>query len=316
MKYAVGIDLGGTAVKIGLFSADGSLLDKAEIRTRTSLGMDTVLDDAASCVLNMTEKHHIPLSDCAAGLGFPGLLDDSGRIEASVDLNVYDYYPGPVLSQRLHGMPVAVENDANTAALGEMWQGGGKGYNSLILITLGTGIGSGIVIDKKVLRGAHGLAGEIGHIQVNPDESELCNCGGRGCLDQIASATGIVRYARRFLENSEDASILRGIDPLTAKDVADAARNGDRLAQESLTCCMDYLGRMIASVCYVIDPEAVLIGGGVSKAGPYLLDLIFEQYKKYPALKKYYPDFALAKLSGEAGMYGAAYLAFSKMREI
>ena len=315
MKYAVGIDLGGTAVKIGLFSEDGHVLDKTEIRTRVSLGMDTVLDDVASCVMEMTEKHQIALSGITAGLGFPGLLEASGRIDASVDLNVYDYYPGAELSRRLNGIPVAVENDANTAALGEMWQGGGKGYNSLILITLGTGIGSGIVIDKKILRGAHGLAGEIGHIQMNPDEPELCNCGGRGCLDQIASATGIVRYAHRYLEASGEASVLRGMDPLTAKDVIDAARSGDKLARESLTCCMDYLGRMIASVCYVIDPEAVLIGGGVSKAGPYILDLIFEQYKKYPALKKYFPDFALARLGGEAGMYGAAYLAFSSARQ-
>ena len=312
MRYAVGIDLGGTAVKIGLFSEDGSLLDKTEIVTRKSLGMDSVLDDTASCVRNLTEKHQITLSDCVFGLGFPGLLEADGRIEASVDVNVYDYYPAVELSRRLECVPVTVENDANTAALGEMWQGGGKGYYSLILITLGTGIGSGIVIDKKILRGAHGLAGEIGHIQVNPDEPELCNCGGRGCLDQIASATGIVRYACRYLAESDEGSVLRGKDPLTAKDVVDAARSGDRTARESLTCCMDYLGRMIAAVCYVIDPDAVIIGGGVSKAGPYILDLIFEQYKKYPAIKKICPDFALSKLGGDAGMYGAAYLAFNK----
>ena len=130
-KYAVGIDLGGTAVKIGLFSEDGLVLDKTEIRTRTSLGMDTVLDDAASSVREMTDKHRIALSGLTAGLGFPGLLEASGRIDASVDLNVYDYYPGAELSKRLDGIPVAVENDANTAALGEMWQGGGLCFEAV-----------------------------------------------------------------------------------------------------------------------------------------------------------------------------------------
>ncbi len=311
MKYAVGIDLGGTAVKIGLFTEDGSLIEKTGFPTEPLRGKDAVLDDIASRVMCMASEHRITLSDCAVGMGFPGPVDNSGHIEAAVDLHMYDYFPGAELSRRLNGTVVALENDANAAALGEMWQGGGKGYNSLILITLGTGIGSGIVIDKKILRGAHGLAGEIGHIRVNPDEPEPCNCGGRGCLDQIASATGIVRYARMFMRKNGEPGRLSGMDPLTAKDVVDAARAGDRTACESLTYCMDFLGKMIADVCNVIDPEAVVIGGGVSKAGSYLLDLIYRQFKKYPTLQKTYPDFALAKLGGEAGMYGAAYLAFS-----
>ncbi|MBQ6509046.1 MAG: ROK family protein [Flexilinea sp.] len=309
MNYAVGVDMGGTAVKTGLFTEEGTLLDKAEMPTNSRLGKDIVFDNIAASVRGLLTKNRIRLSECCFGLGFPAAVDRSGHVEAAVDLHLFDLYPADELSRRLDGMPVAVENDANAAALGEMWQGGGKGCGSLILITLGTGIGSGIVIDKKILRGVHGIAGEIGHIQVDPDEPERCNCGGKGCLDQIASATGIVRHARRFLEKDPGESVLRGKDPLTTKDVADAARAGDRIALESLTYCMSFLGKMIADVSYVIDPELVIIGGGVSKAGDFLLDLIYDQYKRWPKLKNSLVRFSLAKLFGEAGMYGAAYLA-------
>ncbi len=311
MKYAVGIDLGGTAVKIGLFTAEGVLLDKSVIPTRSNLGQDTVLDDIALAVRTLTAANHAGLFECGIGMGFPGALDRSGYAKAAVDLKMYDVYPGEEISKRLDRIPVAVENDANAAALGEMWQGGGKGFDSLYLITLGTGIGGGVVIGSRIIRGAHGLAGEIGHIQMNPDEPELCNCGGRGCLDQIASATGIVRFAKRFLAKDGGESVLRGKDPLTAKDVTDAAKSGDRIALESLTYCMSYLGKMIAYIGYVIDPEVVVIGGGVSKAGSFLLDLIREQYLRYPTLGYGTPVLALAKLGGDAGMYGAARLALA-----
>ena len=315
MNYAVGIDMGGTAVKIGLFTSEGILLDRTEFPTNASLGKDRVFDSIAENIRCLLSKNHVPLSGCSFGLGFPAAVDRAGHVEAAVDLHIYDLYPAEELSRRIDGRPVSVENDANAAALGEMWQGGGAGYSSLILITLGTGIGGGIVIDKKILRGVHGIAGEIGHIQVNPDEPERCNCGGKGCLDQIASATGIVRYARRFLEKDPGESVLRGKDPLTAKDITDAAKAGDRIALESLTFCMGFLGKMIADVSYVIDPELVIIGGGVSKAGTFLLDMIYGQYKQWPKLKNSFVSFSLAKLGGEAGMYGAAYLALENAPE-
>ena len=274
MKIAVGIDLGGTAVKIGMFTPEGVMLDKIEMPTRTSLGQNAVFDDIAALVRSLTGKHRVLLEDCVLGMGFPAAVDHNGHINAAVDLHILDCYPGKEISSRLNDVPVAVENDANVAALGEMWQGRGKGFASLLLITLGTGIGSGIIIDHRIIRGAHGVAGEIGHIQVNPDETERCNCGGRGCLDQIASATGIVRFAKRFLEKKE-ASLLREFEPLTAKNVIDAAKAGDRIALESLTYCMSFLGKMIADVSYVIDPEAVIIGGGVLKALPPFLCSVF-----------------------------------------
>lgn len=314
MKHAIGIDMGGTAVKIGLFTAGGILLDKTVIPTRSELGKDLVFDNIAASVRELAWNNHVELADCGVGIGFPGALDKAGHANAAVDLKMYDVCPGAEISRRLNGIPVIAENDANAAALGEMWQGGGKGYSDLILITLGTGIGSGIIIDKKIIHGIHGLAGEIGHIQIDPNETERCNCGGRGCLDQIASATGIVRIAKRFLEKDDGSCVLRDKGSISAKDVVDAARNGDRIALESLTYCMDFLGKMIAAVCNVIDPEAVVIGGGVSKAGDFLLDLIRERYQQHTTLKNSGPVFLLAKLSGDAGMYGTAFLALMSAR--
>ena len=308
MKYAIGVDMGGTAVKIGAFGPDGSMLDKTVIPTKPERGKDRVFDDIASAVRGLAEKNALCLADCGIGIGFPGAVDRNGHANAAVDLKMFDICPGRELSSRLNGHPVAAENDANAAAIGEMWQGGGKGFSDLILITIGTGIGSGVIIDKKIVHGAHGLAGEIGHIQIDPDETEYCNCGGRGCLDQIASATGIVRIAKRFLARNDSFSMLREMENFTAKAVADAAKRGDAPALESLTYCMDRMGKMIAAVGNVIDPEAVVIGGGVSKAGPFLVDLIFECYKKYPTLTTSYPVFRLAELSEDAGMYGAAFL--------
>ncbi|MBR6090112.1 MAG: ROK family protein [Anaerolineaceae bacterium] len=311
MKYAVGIDLGGTTTKFGLFSPDGLLLDKLVKPTRVPLGQKVIFDDIAEGICELTAANHADLSECCFGMGIPGAVDRNGHLNAAVDLHIYDCYPSKEISMRLGGSPVAVDNDANVAALGEMWQGGGKGYSDLLLITLGTGVGGGIVIDRKILRGTHGIAGEIGHISVNPDEPERCNCGGKGCLDQIASATGIVRYAKRFLDKDPHESLLRNIDPITAKDVVDAARFGDKVALESLTCCMSFLGKMIAAVSHVIDPEVVIIGGGVSMGGDFLLDMIIKQYDRYETFQNCRPAFSLAKLYGDAGIYGAAYLAMN-----
>lgn len=309
MKYCIGIDMGGTTVKLGLFSDKGLLLERDEIATRWQLGRQTVFDDIGASVRIMTDRRGISLHECAAGFGVAGPIDAQGYADAVVNLNMYDFYPGRELSEKLDNIPVTAANDANVAALGEMWQGGGKGYRDLLFITLGTGVGSGIILNEKIVHGARGLAGEIGHIQVNPDEPEICSCGGRGCLDQMASATGIVRNAKRFLSEANRKSSLSGMTDFTAKDVFDAAKSGDCIASKTVDYCMGFLGKSIADVSYVIDPEIVVIGGGMSKAGQYLLDVVFDHYRRYPKLKKTLCDFALADLGGDAGMYGAARLA-------
>ncbi len=312
MKYCIGVDMGGTTTKIGLFSSEGKLMDKKEIPTRVALGRKSVFQDIAACIRTLTQAHAVMLSDCSVGMGVPGPIDETGYADVMVNLDMYDFYPGKELSELLDGIPVKAANDANVAALGEMWQGGGKGYKSLLFVTLGTGVGGGIILNERILHGAHGLGGEIGHIWVNPDEPETCNCGGHGCLDQMASATGIVRNAKRFMAKSEKPSALEKFDNLTAKDVFDAAKAGDAIAEKTVDYCMGFLGKNIADVTYVIDPEVVVIGGGLSKAGQYLLDVVYNHYKRYPKLKKCLSDFRLAELGGDAGMYGAARLALEE----
>ncbi len=312
MNYCIGIDMGGTTTKIGLFSSAGELLEEREIPTRSSMGRDVLFQDMADEIMKLTEAHHVSLQDCAVGIGVAGPVEEDGYVEGLVNLNQYDLYPGRELSQRLNNVPVAVGNDADIAALGEMWQGSGKGHKSLLFVTLGTGVGGGIIVNERMVSGFHGLGGEIGHIWVNPDEPERCNCGGHGCLDQMASATGIVRNAKRFLAKESGDSSLRNMENLTARDVFDAAKNGDVIAAKTVDYCMGFLGKAIADICYVIDPEIVVLGGGMSKAGTYLLDLVYKHYDYYPRLTRHRSAFTLAQLGNQAGMYGAAKLALDE----
>lgn len=312
MNYSIGIDMGGTTTKIGLFSAEGQLLQWKEIPTRSALGLDVVFCDMADCVRSLCAEHQLALKDCAVGIGVAGPVEKNGYVEGLVNLNLYNLYPADELSQRLDGIPVAIGNDANVAALGELWQGGGKDCSSLLFVTLGTGVGGGLVVNGRVINGCHGLGGEIGHIKVNPDEPELCNCGGRGCLDQMASATGIVRNAKRFLAKDSSESVLRSMESFSAKDVFDAAKAGDPIAEQTIDYCMSFLGKTIADVNYIVDPEVVVLGGGLSKAGQYLLDVVYRHYDHYPTLTPSRSRFALAQLGSDAGMYGAAKLALDQ----
>ena len=204
----------------------------------------------------------------------------------------------------LTGLKVKVGNDANVAALGENWQGGAKGCKSAVMVTLGTGVGGGIIIDGKIVAGFHGAGGEIGHITVNPDEVETCNCGQHGCLELYASATGIVRMAKRRLAKSEDETTLRSFDPLTAKDIFDEAKAGDVVAKELVDDLGNILGATLAKVACVVNPEAIVIGGGVSKAGKILIDTVQEHFKENAFYAFKDTRFELATLGNDAGMYG------------
>ena len=200
-------------------------------------------------------------------------------------------------------------NDANVAALGEMWQGGGKGFTDIVMITLGTGVGGGVIIDEQIITGKHGLGGEIGHIHVRDEEIEHCNCGGVGCLEQVASATGIAREARRKMAASDTPSVLREVgDQVTAKDVLDAAKAGDALALEVMEVVGHYLGVALASLALTVDPQMFVIGGGVSKAGQYLIEVINRHYAQYMPISENRGTVGLAKLGNDAGIYGAARL--------
>ena len=305
MKYGFGVDLGGTTVKIAYFDENGTMLDKWEIPTVTENGGERILPDIAASVNGYIESNSLDKEKLLGiGIGVPGPVMGNGVVKACVNLGWGTVDVRSVLSN-LTGLPVSVGNDANMAALGESWKGGGKGCRNMVLVTLGTGVGGGIVVDGKPVCGVFGVAGEIGHMVLVPDEQERCNCGKRGCVEQYCSATGIVRVAKRYLNNHEEESCLRKLKELTAKDIFDAAKAGDAASQAILEQVYDYMGQFLANVDCVVDPEAFVFGGGVSKAGQLLLEGIRRAFDKYVLPFSGDVRFALASLGNEAGVYGA-----------
>lgn len=309
-KKCIGVDVGGTSVKIGLFEVTGELLHKWEVPTRKEEGGKYVIGDVAASILKTLEEKNIPLSEVAgAGMGVPGPVMPDGYVEVCVNLGWRDKYPEKELSQLLSGLPVKSGNDANVAALGEMWQGGGKGYDDIVMVTLGTGVGGGVIVDQKIIAGKHGLGGEIGHIHIRDEETEKCNCGGVGCVEQVASATGIAREARRKMAAVDTPSSLRKFgDKVSAKNVLDAAKEGDALALEVMEVVGHYLGLALAQISMVTDPEVFVIGGGVSRAGQFLIDTIYKHYDQYTPISGNKSGIVLATLGNDAGIYGAARL--------
>lgn len=305
-KYIFGVDIGGTTVKIGLFSIDGELLDKWEITTRTDDGGAYILQDIAESVEAKLEEKSISKDDVSGvGMGVPGPVKEDGTVIKCVNLGWGVFNAAEELSSLL-GLPVKAGNDANMAALGEYWQGGGKGYKNVIMVTLGTGVGGGIIINGKMLAGVNGAGGEIGHMTIDLDEQDVCNCGKKGCLEQYASATGIVRLANRALQSSDKPSKLREVKYISAKEIFDAAKTGDNLALELIEEHGRRLGYALANVACVVDPEVFVIGGGVSRAGQILIDTTRKYFQEYSFHACRNTEFELATLGNDAGMYGGA----------
>lgn len=304
-EYAFGVDIGGTTVKIGLFNSKGDLLDKWEITTRKENEGQQILPDVASFIQAKIAEKKVTLEDVAGiGVGAPGPVDGDGNVELAVNLGWKNLNIPKVLGELIH-VPVKAGNDANVAALGEMWQGGGKGHKNLVAVTLGTGVGGGIIINGEILSGATGSAGEIGHLHIEDNEEIKCNCGRAGCLEQYTSATGIARLAKSFLEKDTRDSVLR-TGNISAKSVFDAAKNKDAVAIDILDKFGFYLGKGLASVAVVVDPEVFVMGGGVSKAGDILFDFIKPYYEKYAFSPCANVKFTTAMLGNDAGIYGAA----------
>ena len=309
MKYGFGVDLGGTTVKIAYFDQEGSLLDKWEIPTVTENSGSQILPDIANAVKGYLAQKNIPAADIiGVGIGVPGPVRPDGTVNKCVNLGWGVFNIEKELAA-LTGFPVKAGNDASVAALGECWKGGGQGCDSMVFATLGTGVGGGIVVGGQVLHGVHGAGGEIGHMVLNREEPEVCGCGKRGCVEQYCSATGIVRVAKQFLAKTETPSSLGNVEPLTCKDVFDAGANGDALALEILEKVYAYMGEFLANICNVVDPEAVVLGGGVSKAGKPLLEGVQRHFGKYIFHAVSPVRFALAQLGNDAGAYGAFKLA-------
>ena len=298
MKYGFGIDLGGTTVKIAYFDESGNMLQKWEIPTVTADGGKQILPDIAASIRDFITAHQInETAILGMGIGVPGPVSGKGVVNKCVNLGWGVFNIAEQLTE-LTGFPVKAGNDANVAALGEYWKGGGQGCDNMVFATLGTGVGGGIVIDGRLLHGAHGSGAEIGHMVLNRDETATCGCGKHGCVEQYCSATGIVRLAG-----------LHGMQNVTCKDIFDAAKAGDKVALAVMDEYYEYLGEFLGTLCSVIDPEVVVLGGGVSKAGEMLLTGVEPYFHKYVFHAASNVKFALASLGNDAGAYGAFKLA-------
>lgn len=303
-KYAFGVDVGGTTCKIGFFETNGTLLDKWEIKTNTANNGESILSDVAHAVDNKLAQEGISKDDVQGiGLGVPGPVNSNGVVSGCVNLGWGVLNVEEELG-KLTGLKIKAGNDANVAALGEMWQGGGKGHQDVVMVTLGTGVGGGVIVNGKMVAGFHGAGGEIGHITVSDDEIEACNCGSYGCLEQYTSATGIVRVTKRKLAKSNEETTLRKYENLTAKDVFDEAKAGDAVALDLVDEVCGILGKALSNIACVVDPEVIVIGGGVSKAGDILIDTIQKYFVETAFHACRETVFSLAGLGNDAGMYG------------
>lgn len=309
-QYCFGVDVGGTTVKIGLFQTTGDLIHKWEINTRTENFGENILPDICDALDAQLIKRNISLDEIkGVGIGLPGPVLNDGTVLQCVNLGWGTFNVAEKLSEMFHGLPVKVGNDANVAALGENWKGGGKAYRDIVMITLGTGVGGGVIINNKILNGYNGGAGEIGHIHVNDNEEEFCGCGRKGCLEQYTSATGVVRLAKRYMKNTDAPTKMRSFgDEITAKDVFDLAKDGDEGANIVVKQMGDYLGRSISAIAAVLNPQAFIIGGGVSKAGPFLINAIKTVYRETCFAACGDAAVHLAELGNDAGIFGAAAL--------
>ena len=301
-KYIYGIDIGGTTVKMGLFDEKGDMLEKWEIVTRKENNGENILPDIVKSIKEKNSEKSIETDDILGiGMGVPGPITEDGRVLKCANLGWGIFSVADEMSKLTGVKKVKVGNDANVAALGEQWRGGGRGFDNIVMVTLGTGVGGGIIMNGKILTGENGAAGEIGHITVNPKETLTCGCGCKGCLEQYSSATGVIRLAKERLEASDKPSELRKFadDEIGGKEVF------DELAAEAVDEFAAYLGMGLGNVASVVDTQAFVIGGGLSKNGPIVIELIKKQYEKNVMFALKNTEFRLAELGNDAGMYGA-----------
>jgi len=310
MKYVFGADIGGTTVKLGLFTQDGQLMDKWEIPSRVQNNGEAILPDVAHSICEKMNQFSLsPEQVLGLGIGVPGPVDSDNNVLCCENLKWGSFNLKTRMNQLLPSIPnVAGGNDANLATLGELWKGGGQGYRSAVMFTLGTGVGSGVVVDGHIVSGANGAAGEVGHMCVELDETVPCGCGKCGCLEQYASANGIVRLAGRMLAACDTPSALRSMDKYTSKDICDLARNGEEMAGAIFDRCAHYLGLAMSWVGCTVNPQVFIIGGGMSRAGKMLADAVARHYQTYVFRACKNTPFVIAQLGNDAGIYGCARL--------
>ena len=321
-QWITGVDLGGTTTKIAFITMGGEIVHKWEIPTDNSNeGQNITTNIAAAIDEKLAQLGETKDKLVGIGMGAPGPVDyETGIILNVVNLGWKDNYPLKDSLEAASSLPAAIENDANCAALGEMWKGAGNGAKDLVCVTLGTGVGGGVIANGNIVQGINGAAGEIGHITSIPTGGAPCNCGKTGCLETVASATGIVRLAMMELNKNESSSELSKLfvknGKITAKDVFDSARNGDQLAKKVLEEVSFHLGFVLANIANTLNPEKIVLGGGVSKAGNILLESVNENFAKFAfSAVRDSTDLALATLGNDAGVLGAAWLIKNKLNQ-
>lgn len=311
MRYAIGADIGGTTVKIGLFEEQNRLIEKWEIATRTEEHGQHILTDIVDSITQVLKNREIGWNQVSGiGMGVPGPVLQRSIVNKCCNLG-WDIVNVREMVQKLTGVSnVMVENDANVAAFGELWMGGHEVCRNAVMITIGTGVGGGVILNGEIISGAFGAAGELGHLQVVPDAEEVCSCGKCGHLQQYASASGIVSVAKKKLIDSPKASLLRTLETLTAKDVFDAAKLGDEIAMEVVDSAADMIARTMAYISIILDPELYLIGGGVAQAGDFLLEAIRKKFQERAFFASENVQIQPAVMGNDAGMYGAVKMLF------
>lgn len=308
-EYCFGVDVGGTTVKIGLIRTNGEIVEKWEVPTDTSNNGENILADVCASLDEKMEQWSMTPNDIeGVGIGLPGPVLANGTVLNCVNLGWGTFNVAEKMSQMFHGVPVKADNDANVAALGEDWLGAGKGFDSIVMLTLGTGVGGGVVINNRIVQGFNGGAGEVGHITVNEDETEECGCGRKGCLEQYCSATGVVRLAKKYMETHGEPTKMREHNPLACRDVFNLAKEGDEASIEVVKQMSEYMGKGLGIIASVVNPQAFVIGGGVSKAGQYLIDNIEGYYRDNCFGPCSNAEVKLAELGNDAGIIGAAAL--------
>ena len=307
-QFVFGVDIGGTTVKLGLFTAEGTLIEKWEIPTVTQNDGQAILPDVAASINEKIKERSLSFEQIVGiGLGVPGPVGPDNTVYKCINLGWGVFNLKEEMNRLIPEISnVAAANDANVAALGELWQGGGKGKNSAVMFTLGTGVGGGVIINGKIVAGANGGGGEVGHIVVEPNETEACNCGKCGCLEQYASANGIVKMAKNMLAKCDSPSALRDMEHFTSKEICDLARDGEEMAGIIIDRCCEYLGRAMSFVACTVDPDVFIIGGGMSRAGCIISDTTFNYYHKYAFHVSNNTTIATAELGNDAGIYGCA----------
>lgn len=307
--YRLGVDIGGTTCKLGWFEEPEKLLASWEIPTRRENNGAGILPDISRSIEEFFQKEGIdPAQVRGIGVGVPGPVTETGKVGIVTNIGWRNLDVAGRL-QELTGLPVQVQNDANMAAMGELCFGGAKGKHSLVMLTLGTGVGGAVISGDRIISGTNGAGGELGHICVNPKETVVCGCGKKGCLEQYASATGMVRLMKKRLDETEDASLLRDTE-ITAKAIWDAVQKEDAVAEQVAEEAAYYLGQVLAAVAVTVDPEIILLGGGVSKAGEALLSRVRSAYRTQTFHACRETPIELAKLGNSAGIYGCMGMRF------